>query len=48
MAAPSPERTQPHIEQIAHGGIRWIHIEEPGPLERAWLAEHFDFHPLDL
>ena len=47
-AAPSPERTQPHIEQIAHGGIRWIHIEEPGPLERAWLAEHFDFHPLDL
>jgi magnesium transporter len=45
---PSPERTQPHIEQISHGGIRWIHIEEPGPLERAWLAEHFDFHPLDL
>ena len=48
VAAPSAERTQPHIEQIAHGGIRWIHIEEPGPLERAWLAEHYDFHPLDL
>ena len=42
------ERTQPQIEVLAHGGIRWIHIEEPGPLERAWLAEHFEFHPLDL
>ncbi len=48
VAAPSPERTQPQIEVLAHGGIRWIHIEEPGPLERAWLAEHFAFHPLDI
>jgi magnesium transporter len=23
-------------------------ISEPSGLERAWLAEHFDFHPLDL
>jgi magnesium transporter len=42
------ERTQPQIERLAHGGLEWIHIEQPGPLERAWLAEHFDFHPLDL
>ncbi len=28
-------------------GLRWINIEEPGPVDRAWLQEHFDFHPLD-
>jgi len=47
-AAPAPERTQPQIERLSHGGIQWIHVEEPSALERAWLAEHFDFHPLDL
>jgi magnesium transporter len=47
-AAPAPERTQPHVEVVSHAGIRWIHIEEPSALERAWLAEQFDFHPLDL
>ena len=46
--APAPERTQPHIERLSHGGIEWIHIEEPSALERAWLAEHFEFHALDL
>jgi magnesium transporter len=29
------------------GGLRWINIEQPGPVDRAWLQEHFDFHPLD-
>jgi magnesium transporter len=48
VVAPAAERTQPHIEQISHAGLRWIHIEQPSTLERAWLAEHFDFHPLDL
>src|SRR5919108_748856 len=48
VVAPPVERTQPHIEQISHAGLRWIHIEQPSTLERAWLAEHFDFHPLDL
>ena len=28
-------------------GLRWINIEQPGPVDRAWLQEHFDFHPLD-
>ena len=42
------ERTQPQIERLAYEGLEWIHIEQPGPLERAWLAEHYDFHPLDL
>jgi magnesium transporter len=44
----APERTQPQIERLSYGGVSWIHIEEPSALERAWLAEHFDFHPLDL
>jgi magnesium transporter len=48
VVAPAAERTQPQIERISHGEIEWIHIEEPGPLERAWLAEHYDFHALDL
>ena len=28
--------------------LRWINIERPGPVDRAWLQEHFDFHPLDI
>ncbi|HET7590566.1 MAG TPA: magnesium/cobalt transporter CorA [Solirubrobacterales bacterium] len=44
----APERTQPHIERLSHGGVEWIHVDEPSALERAWLAEHFEFHALDL
>ena len=42
--APSAE---PRIEVVEHGGLRWINIEQPRPLDHAWLEEHFDFHPLD-
>jgi magnesium transporter len=48
VVAPAAERTQPQIERLSQEGIQWIHIEEPSGLERAWLAEHFDFHALDL
>src|SRR5213079_1129783 len=48
VVTPQPERTQPEIAQIAHAGLRWLQVVEPSMLERAWLAEHFDFHPLDL
>jgi magnesium transporter len=48
VVAPAAERTQPQIERLSFGDLEWIHIEEPGPLERAWLAEHYDFHALDL
>jgi magnesium transporter len=48
VVAPAAERTQPQIERLSFGELEWIHIEEPGPLERAWLAEHYEFHPLDL
>src|SRR6186997_3405593 len=38
---------EPNVEIIEHAGLRWINIERPGPAERAWLEEHFEFHPLD-
>jgi magnesium transporter len=45
-----PER--PNVEVIegapADGqALRWINIEQPRSVDRAWLEEHFDFHPLD-
>lgn len=38
---------EPRVEQIDHGGVRWINIESPGPAEEAWLRENFEFHDLD-
>ena len=37
----------PRVEQIESGGLRWINIERPRPIERAWLEERFEFHALD-
>jgi len=42
-----PASAEPQVESVEWGGLRWINIERPGPAERAWLEEHFDFHPLD-
>jgi magnesium transporter len=38
---------EPNVEVVETEGLRWIHIEEPTPVDRAWLEEHFDFHALD-
>src|SRR5215216_7039334 len=38
---------EPNVELIEHGDLRWINIERPAPVDRAWLEEHFEFHPLD-
>ncbi len=46
--AAQAEPQKPNVEQIEAAGLRWINIERPGALERAWLEEHFDFHALDL
>ena len=44
----TPRRSaEPQVESVEWGGLRWINIERPGPAERAWLEEHFEFHPLD-
>ncbi len=47
-APPAPEPQTPNVEQIEASGLRWVNIERPGALERAWLEEHFAFHALDL
>jgi magnesium transporter len=39
--------TEPRVEEVQWGDLRWVNIERPGPAERAWLEEHFEFHPLD-
>jgi magnesium transporter len=46
--ATQAEPQAPRVEQIDSGGLRWVNIECPGALERAWLEENFDFHALDL
>jgi magnesium transporter len=47
-ARPEQADQSPRVEQIQAEGLRWVNIERPGPAERAWLEEHFDFHALDL
>jgi magnesium transporter len=46
--AQQAEPQQPRVEQIDSAGLRWVNIERPGPLERGWLEENFEFHALDL
>src|SRR5215211_210529 len=36
-----------NVEVVEAEGLRWINIERPRQADRAWLEEHFDFHPLD-
>jgi magnesium transporter len=47
VARPSAEPETPNVEQLDAAGLRWINIERPRPVDRSWLEEHFDFHPLD-
>src|SRR6188472_29863 len=46
--ASQAEPQTPNVEQIDSAGLRWVNVERPGALERAWLEDHFDFHALDL
>jgi magnesium transporter len=46
-AARHDAAAEPRVESLEWGGLRWINVENPGPAERAWLEEHFEFHPLD-
>jgi len=47
VVARPPEPETPNVEVIETPSLRWINIERPRPIDRAWLEEHFDFHPLD-
>jgi magnesium transporter len=42
------ERLEPRIAELSGNGLNWIHVDEPGPLEAAVLAERFGFHELDV
>src|SRR5215211_2985360 len=42
-----PDREDPRVEIIEAPGLRWINIERPRQIDRAWLEERFEFHPLD-
>src|SRR5436309_13818268 len=42
------ERSEPQVVEISAAGLRWLNIETPTAVETAWLAQHFDFHELDL
>ncbi|HEX6586834.1 MAG TPA: magnesium transporter CorA family protein [Solirubrobacterales bacterium] len=50
LVAPAPpaEPQTPSVEEIAAEGLRWVKINQRGPLEQAWLEENFDFHALDF
>jgi magnesium transporter len=50
LVAPSPEPAErkPNVETVTAEGLRWVNIEQPSPLECAWLEEQFGFHALDL
>ncbi|MEJ7826286.1 MAG: magnesium transporter CorA family protein [Solirubrobacteraceae bacterium] len=45
--SPADDPQTPNVEIIEAEGLRWLHIERPQPADRAWLEEHFGFHPLD-
>ncbi len=42
-----PERDEPRVEIVESPGLRWINIERPRAVDLAWVAERYDFHPLD-
>jgi magnesium transporter len=45
--SPPEHPDTPRVEEIEACGLRWINIERPRPVERAWMEEHFAFHSLD-
>jgi magnesium transporter len=42
------ESLEPRIAELSGNGLTWIHVDEPGPLEAALLADRFGFHELDV
>ncbi len=47
-APDSAERTEPRIAELAADGLSWVHVDRPGVVEAAALAERFGFHELDI
>src|ERR671922_595839 len=42
------EQPEPRIGELSANGLTWIHVDQPGPLEAAALADRFGFHELDV
>jgi magnesium transporter len=42
------EQLEPRIGELSANGLTWIHVDQPGPLEAAALADRFGFHELDV
>jgi magnesium transporter len=42
------DRTEPDVQRLEAFGLTWLNLERPTEIETAWLAEHYDFHPLDF
>jgi magnesium transporter len=42
------ERVEPQFAELEAAGLRWLNFESPTAVETAYLAQHFDFHELDL
>src|SRR3954454_19558661 len=47
VARPPEQPETPNVETLEAHGLRWINIERPRPIDRMWMEEHYDFHPLD-
>jgi magnesium transporter len=47
VVRPPEQPETPNVELTESGGLRWINIERPRIIDRTWLEEHFEFHPLD-
>src|SRR3954454_5009218 len=47
VTRPPEQPETPNVETVEANGLRWINIERPRAIDRAWIEEHFDFHPLD-
>jgi magnesium transporter len=42
------EPLEPRIAELSANGLTWVHVDQPGPLEAAILAERYGFHDLDI
>src|SRR5215204_5686423 len=45
--ARASEREEARVEIVEAPGLRWINIERPRQIDRAWIEERFEFHALD-
>lgn len=48
-AKTTPEDAGPlRIDRIVHNGLTWLNVEKPTRRELDYLAENYQFHPLDM